>query len=438
MNKAFKVAKREYLAQVRTKGFVIGLLVAPIFMSGSGIAFALLEDKVDTRDKRIAVVDYSGLVNEVVLEAAEAYNGSVVYEEDTGRKVRPAHLIEIVDPGDRDPSELNLELSDRIRNDELHGFVVISEGILHQWADGQPDSIAYFAESAALDPVRNWLGNAINNHLRRMRVVEAGIDEETFGDLFDWVNPIALGLVTEDVETGEIGGAQRTSELDAILVPIIMMMLLFLMMMMGAMPQLQAVMEEKSMRIAEVIIGSVKPFEFMMGKLIGGVSVSLTAAGFYVLVAVIGLPQLGAGDYIPWHLLPWFFVYIIISIFMYGALLAALGSACNDLAEAQSITFPAMIPMMLPLFIMMPVIQNPESGFATGASLFPPFTPLLMMMRQATPGGIPAWQPWVGLIGSVLFTLLLIWIGGRVFRVAILLQGTPPKLKHFIRWAVRG
>ena len=196
MNKAFKVAKREYLAQVRTKGFVIGLLVAPIFMSGSGIAFALLEDKVDTRDKRIAVVDYSGLVNEVVLEAAEAYNGSVVYEEDTGRKVRPAHLIEIVDPGDRDPSELNLELSDRIRNDELHGFVVISEGILHQWADGQPDSIAYFAESAALDPVRNWLGNAINNHLRRMRVVEAGIDEETFGDLFDWVNPIALGLPT--------------------------------------------------------------------------------------------------------------------------------------------------------------------------------------------------------------------------------------------------
>ena len=203
-------------------------------------------------------------------------------------------------------------------------------------------------------------------------------------------------------------------------------------------PVMQAVMEEKSMRIAEVIIGSVKPFDFMMGKLIGGVSVSLTAAGFYVLVAVIGLPQLGVGEYIPYHLLPWFFAYVIISIFMYGALLAALGSACNDLAEAQSITFPAMIPMMLPIFIAMPVIQNPESGFATAVSLFPPFTPLLMMMRQATPGGIPAWQPWVGLVGAILFTIFLIWIGGRIFRVAILLQGTPPKLKHFVRWAIRG
>ncbi len=438
MSKALKVAKREYLAQVRTKGFVIGLLVAPIFMSGSGIAFALLEDKVDTRDKLIAVVDYSGLVTDVVLEAADAYNNSVVYEEETGRKVRPAHLIEIVDPADSDPKVLSLELSDRIRSDDLHGFVVISEGILHQWADGQPDSIAYYAESAAIDPVRGWLGNAINNHLRRLRVIEAGIDEESFGDLFDWVNPLALGLVTEDIETGEIGGAQRTSELDAILVPIIMMMLLFLMMMMGAMPQLQAVMEEKSMRIAEVIIGSVKPFDFMMGKLIGGVSVSLTAATFYVLVAVIGLPQLGVGEYVPYHLLPWFFVYIIISIFMYGALLAALGSACNDLAEAQSITFPAMVPMMLPMFIMMPVIQNPESTFSTAISLFPPFTPLLMMLRQATPGGVPAWQPWVGLVGAILFTLLLIWIGGRIFRVAILMQGTPPKLKHFVRWAIKG
>jgi ABC-type Na+ efflux pump permease subunit len=438
MTKAFKVAKREYLAQVRTKGFVIGLLVAPIFMSGSGIAIALLEDKVDTRDRQIAVVDYSGLIDEVVVEAAEAYNETAVYDEETGRKIRPAYLIEIVEPGERDPDELSLELSNRIRRDDLHGFVVVSEGILHQWADGQPDSIAYYAESAALDPVRNWLGNTINNHLRRERAVEAGIDEAAFGDLFDWVNPLALGLVTEDIETGEIAGARRTSELDAILIPVVMLMLLFLMMMMGAMPQLQAVMEEKSMRIAEVIIGSVRPFDFMMGKLIGGVSVSLTAAAFYVLVAVVGMPQLGVGDYIPWHLLPWFFAYVIISIFMYGALLAALGSACNDLAEAQSITFPAMIPMILPMFIAMPITQNPESGFATAVSLFPPFTPLIMMMRQATPGGVPAWQPWVGLVGAILFTIFLIWVGGRIFRVAILLQGTPPKLKNFIRWAFRG
>lgn len=438
VRKALKVAKREYLAQVKTKGFVIGLLVAPVFMGGSGIAFALLEDKVDTRDKRIAVVDHSGLVADVITGAAQAYNGSVVYDEESGKKLRPEYHVEVIDHADRDMDELRLELSDRIRDNDLHGFVVISDGILHRGADSQPDSIAYFAESAAIDPIRGWLGSAINNHLRRLRVVEAGLDESSFGDLFDWADPIPLGLVTADVETGEIEAARRTSELDAILLPIVMMMMLFLMMMMGAMPQLQAVMEEKSMRIAEVIIGSVRPFDFMMGKLIGGVSVSLTAAAFYVSVAVVGLPRLGAGDYVPWSLLPWFFVYVILAILMYGALLAALGSACNDLAEAQSITFPAMIPMMLPMFIAMPVIQNPESGFATAVSLFPPFTPLMMMLRQATPGGVPGWQPWVGLVGTILFTLFLIWAGGRVFRVAILMQGTPPKFKNLVRWAIRG
>lgn len=438
MNKAFKVAKREYLAQVKTKGFVIGLLIAPLFMGGSGIAFALLRNKVDTRDKKIAIVDYSGIVADAVVESARAYNEAVVYDDETGKKMRPAYLIEVVEPGDRDLKQLQLELSDRVRADDLHAFVVVSEGVLHQWADGEPDSIAYYSERGALDETRNWIANPINNHLRRLRIIEAGIDESSFGDIFDWANPIPLGLVSADVETGEISGAQRTSEAEAILVPVAMMMMLFLMMMWGAMPQLQAVMEEKSQRIAEVIIGSVRPFDFMMGKLLGGISVSLTAAGFYVLVAVIGLPQIGLGEYIPYNLLPWFFLYIIIAIFMYGALLASLGSACNDLSEAQSLTFPAMIPMMIPMFIMMPVIQHPESGFATAVSLFPPFTPLLMMLRQSTAGGIPSWQPWAGLVGAVLFTAFLIWVGGRVFRVAILMQGTPPKFKNIMRWAIRG
>jgi len=438
MHKALKVAKREYLAQVKTKGFVIGLLIAPIFMGGSGIAFALLRDKVDTRDKKVAIVDCSGLVADVVVEAAAARNESAVYDEETGKKLRPAYLIEVVDPAEKDLDKLRLDLSNRIRADDLHAFVVITEGILHRWTDSVPDSIGYYAESAAIDPIRDWISNSINNRLRYLRMVEAGLDESSYGDLFDWAYPVPLGLVSADAATGEIVEAQRSSELEVILVPVIMMMMLFLMMMMGAMPQLQAVMEEKTQRIAEVIIGSVRPFEFMMGKLIGGVSVSLTAAGFYVLVAVIGLPELGVGEYIPYSLLPWFFVYVIISIFMYGALLAALGSTCNDLSEAQSITFPAMVPMMLPMFIMMPVIQNPESSFSTGVSLFPPFTPLIMMMRQATPGGVPAWQPWVGLVGAILFTLLLIWAGGRIFRVAILMQGTPPKFGNLLRWAIRG
>lgn len=436
MIKAFKIAKREYLAQVKTKGFVIGLLVAPLFMGGSGIAYALLHDKVDTRDKKIAVVDYSGVAIDVVTAAAQARNEAAVYDEETGKKVRPAYLIEVIDTGETDLHQLRLELSDRVRADDLHAFVVVTEGILHRRA-GQ-DSIAYYSEAAAIDEIRGWIDSVINNHLRRLRLIETGLDEASFGDLFDWSSTIPMGLVSMDTETGEIGEARQSTEIGVIMLPLAMMMLVFMMIMWGAMPQLQAVMEEKSQRIAEVIIGSVKPFHFMLGKIMGGVGVSLTAATFYVIVAIIGLRWLEVGELIPYHLLPWFFAYIIIAIFMYGSLLAALGSTCNDLAEAQSITFPALIPMMIPMFIMMPVIQSPESSFSTGVSLFPPFTPLLMLLRQATPGGVPAWQPWVGLAGSILFTILLIWIGGRIFRVAILIQGTPPKFKNLLRWAVRG
>jgi ABC-2 type transport system permease protein len=142
--------------------------------------------------------------------------------------------------------------------------------------------------------------------------------------------------------------------------------------------------------------------------------------------------------HIPYHLLPWFAAYTIMAIFMFGAMYAALGSACNDAAEAQSLSLLGMLPMIFPYIVQMPVVMQPQSAFATGLSLFPLFTPMLMLMRQGTPGGIPMWQPWLGLIGVALTTLLFVWIASRIFRVGILMQGTPPKLSNLVRWALRG
>jgi ABC-2 type transport system permease protein len=216
------------------------------------------------------------------------------------------------------------------------------------------------------------------------------------------------------------------------------MMLMFLMVMMGAAPLLNSVMEEKSQRIAEVMLGSVRPFEFMMGKLIGSVSISLTAAAVYLVIGIAVVSRLEMGQYVPVDVLPWFFVYVVAAVFMIGALQAALGSACNDASEAQSLAFPAMVPIMIPMFVMMPVLMQPQSAFSTGLSLFPLFTPFLMLLRQSTEAGVPVWQPWVGLTGVVLVTALFVWVGGRVFRVGLLMQGTPPKFSSIMRWAVRG
>jgi ABC-2 type transport system permease protein len=157
---------------------------------------------------------------------------------------------------------------------------------------------------------------------------------------------------------------------------------MFIMIMMGAVPLLNGVMEEKSQRIAEVVLGSAKPFQFMAGKVVGGLAVSLTAAAVYVAVGVLAVRQMGLADYIPYHVLPWFFVYTLLAIVMLGALYAALGSVCNDASEAQSVMLPGMIPVMIPMFVLVPVIKDPESTFATALSLFPFFTPIVMLIRQ--------------------------------------------------------
>ncbi len=438
MSKVLKVAWREYKSTVRTKGFVIGLVVAPVLMSASGIVMALTKDRIDTTDKTIAVIDRSGMLVEALCSAAERRNAATVFDEKNGEKVRPAYTIETVAPSETNPDAQRLVLSNRVRDRQLHAFLEIGPGVLHPRTDRESARILYYGENAAIDDVRGWLGGPLNETLRRLRLSDAGIADEAVPDLFDYISPEPHGLVSIDAETGEISAAERSNELGTILPPIAMLMLMFVMIMMGAVPQLNSVMEEKSQRIAEVMLGSVKPFEFMMGKLIGGVSVSLTAAIFYVALGTWAVRHYDVAQYVPFDVLPWFFVYLISAVFMVGALQAALGSACNDASEAQSLAFPAMLPVMIPMFVMMPVIMAPQSTFATSLSLFPLFTPFLMLLRQSSAVGVPVWQPWVGLAGVLVTTLLFVWVGGRVFRVGLLMQGTPPKFGNILRWAVRG
>jgi ABC-2 type transport system permease protein len=187
-----------------------------------------------------------------------------------------------------------------------------------------------------------------------------------------------------------------------------------------------------------VLLGSIKPFEFMLGKVLGGIGVSLTISAVYIIGGVFVVGYMGYNEYVPFDVLPWFFSYMLMAIIMFGAMAAALGSICSEAKDAQSLTFPAIIPAIVPMFVYFPVVKEPLSTFATWLSLIPIFTPTLMILRLATPDMIPTWQPYVGLCGVLCFTFLFVWAGGRIFRVAILMQGTPPKLANLFRWAIRG
>lgn len=436
MYKIFRLALREYLAAVRTKGFIIGLVMLPVFMSGSMIAMMLLKDHVDIRERRIVVIDETNQFSEMLLEQAHIRNTQHIFDPEDSSQVQPVYAIEFVEP-DRDLTVQLGALSDRVRAGDLHAFLHIGSSIIHP-AENPDNAFAnYHAESAALDDIRNWLRDPINNHLRRLRLEQAGIDEAQIPDLFAWSWVNAKGLLTVD-EDGNIIDAASSNEIRSIAIPLAMMMLMFMMSMMGAMPQLSAVMEEKTQRIVEVILGSITPFQFMLGKILGGLAVALTSTLVYLGGGTLFMQWRGFESYIPYDIFPWFVVNLVILLFMLGALMTSLGSVANDAKDAQSLSFPAMFPMMIPMFVMVPVLKEPLSTFATWLSLIPPFTPMVMTLRLASPVTIPAWQPWVGLIGVLLFTLIVVWAGSRIFRAAILMQGVPLKFSNIMRWMTKG
>lgn len=440
MRKVFKIAARDYNAAVRTKGFIIGLAVAPIFMCGGLIALALFKDRVDTTDKRIAVIDRSGIVWDHLKNEADKRNETWIFDQETEKKIKPAYLLEKIEPNDEEPLAQRLELSDRVRTKELFAFVEIGGSVLHPNESPQDAFINYYSENSAMSDVRDWIDNPINHHLRTLRIREANpeIDDESVNEIIHWIFATGLGLVSVDEKSGDVQDAERSDEGKALGIPLAMMMLMFMMMMIGAMPLVGSVLEEKMQRISEVLLGSIRPFGLMMGKLLGGVAVSLTGLVVYVIVGIIAADYLDLQEYIPYRMLPWFFFYMVAAIFMFGSLFAAVGAACSEQKEVQSIMPFVMLPMIVPMCVLFPVIREPMGSFATWMSLFPPFTPMIMLLRQSTPMTIPAWQVWVAIAGVVLTTLFCVWAGGRIFRIGILMQGKAPKIGDLVKWAIRG
>ncbi|MBN1337828.1 MAG: ABC transporter permease [Bacteroidales bacterium] len=437
MNKILIIAKREYRAAIKTKGFLISLIVLPILMGGGLVVFTLLKDKVDVSDKKIAVLDYYGQFGGYLAETAVQWNKNNLFN-DKGERVSPSYFFEMIQPDTIDPDKQKLLLSDRVRNKEIHAFLQIGGNVIHPRPDEDQSRIFYFAENSAIDNVRGWLSNIINNKIREIRLQELGVAQDKINDLFYWVNTESMGLLNADSKTGMVINARKSNEMETIFVPYILLLLMFMMLMMSAVPLLTAVMEEKSERIAEVLLGSVTPWQFMMGKVAGSLAVSLTTSTIYIAGGIITTVKMGMGDLIPYGVLPWFFIYLMLNIVMIGSVMAALGASCNDSKDAQAIQFPAILPVILPLFFMMPVIMDPLGNLATGLSLFPLWTPMIMLLRQSTSVTIPVWQPVAGLIGVILFTVFSVWAGSRIFRSTIILHGKRPKIGSLIRFIVKG
>ena len=434
MRRMLRIARREYLASVATKGFLIGLILAPVLMAGGLIGVAVTERQNRHTDRHLAVLDRSGALASAIVEAANARNRALA-----GKPARDAtYHVEVVAPDNENPDRQQLALSDRVRSGQLHAFVDIGPAVLRPSTNAVDSRIRYHAKNPTLDEVRNWLGGVINDRLRPARLAAAGIDPATVTNLLNWVPLEAMGLTERDRHTGAVQAARKQDAGAAFGVPVAVAMLGMMLMLIGSSPLLTSVMEEKNQRIAEVLLGAATPADIIGGKLLGGVGVALTAMAVYLGAAFTSLASLALASVVPWSLIAWFVAYVIGANLMYGAAAIALGSACSDTRDAQQLQMPVMLPVMIPMFLLLPVIKEPQGTLATALSLCPPFTPLLMLIRMAAPGGVPAWQPWVGILGVLATAALALWLGSRIFRIAILTQGKLPRLIELLRWGIRG
>jgi ABC-2 type transport system permease protein len=443
MRKLFVIALREYNATVRTKAFLIGLVVMPLLMGGSVGVQRLLRDYRDTRDKSYVIIDHTPgtAVYRQIKNTIDRYNEHTT-NPDTGKKILPRFVLELEQPGARDMGEVRVELSEQVRKGKLAGFLEIGRDVLRPSVSdqaGEEGKLRYQSNRPMSRSFLELIDPVIKKFIQDERARAAGLTSTQREKVFQPLpGTQRLGLSKRNPATGQVETATEESLIASFAVPVTLMMLMFMVVLVSATPLMQGVVEEKMQRIAEVLLGSVSPFSLMLGKLLGMTAVSLTMALVYLGGGFWAAQQLGFADYVPTSLLLWFVLFQALACLMYGSIFIAIGAACTDTRETQTLVWPVTLLLTLPLFMLANIIQEPNSTVATAISFFPFATPMLMIPRQAVPPGIPWWQPVAGAGVVLLTTLLCVYAAGRIFRVGILMQGKGARISEMIRWVFRG
>jgi ABC-2 type transport system permease protein len=469
MNKIAIIARREYQALVRTKAFIISLVIMPVLMFGGIFIQKFLAGRIDVGEKKIVVLDGTGRMFEPLAALARIHDESDLVDKETGRKTRPTITLE-QGPGGPVTDDERLTLSERIRRNELFAFVEIDADALKRASplsmlaaladkvpaagktarkaadggSGKPSEpatasppIRIHMESIAYNEVALWLMQAVNQAGFALRLHDAGLNPAVVAGAVSPIQIAELGLFSRS-PTGEIKKGDEATRGVSFFIPFGLMLLMFISVMSVAQPMLSSVIEEKQQRIAEVLLGSASPFQLMMGKLMGNVGVALTIVAVYLTGAYVVAARYGYADLLPMWLIGWFLAFNVLECMMYGSIFIAVGAACTEIKETQALLMPVMIILVLPLMVWFTILQEPLSGFAVWTSLMPVATPMLMLLRMAASPMVPWWQPVLG-IGLVLATVLAaVFAAGRVFRIGLLMQGKSPKLRELMSWVVRG
>ncbi len=432
MNRILLIAKRDYLQTILSKAYLFGLVIFPVLMGCVFLALSLV-NKGNGQERRIIVIDHTGLVASAVIDAARVASGRVSANIGVAGPAGPAYAFKEIKPEGDDSAQV-MSLGAQIRTGDIFVLLDIPAGALA----GNGDPVRYYTGSSGLNALGLWFPNAVNEGLRHVRLTQAGMDDSRAAAVLAEVPVVSTTVPARDPGTGKILPGEKKNLAQSTTVAYVLVMLLYLVVMVGAAPQISAVAEDKMQRVFEMLLSSATAFELMAGKVLACLAVSLTSSVLYIAGGTMVLISMALFGIAPFHLLPWFFVYLVADIVMLSALGVALGSACSSPRDAQQLAFLLILPLVIPVSMLTPVSQQPNGPFATMMSLIPPFTPVLMLMRQALPGGVPEWQPWAGLLGVFLWAFGMVWASARVFRIGILAQGKTPKIGELVQWVVRG
>jgi ABC-2 type transport system permease protein len=335
-----------------------------------------------------------------------------------------------VDPVSADPAAQRAELDRRVLAGEINSWLWITrEGL----AEGK---VEYHAENISNFATQEVLKTQISNVVRRARLIEAGYDPDLISEMDRTIDLNTVRL-TE-------GGSREEHGEASFIFAYLLFFLLYMVLIIYGQQVMQGVLEEKTSRVVEVVVSSAQPYELLLGKLFGICAAGLTQLGVWMAtVALVTAPAVVASiawipadmtiPTMPPALIVHFFLLFLLGFFVFSSFYAAIGASFNSAQEAQQLAGVAIFFLITPFMFLMPVMNDPDSTLSVVLSLVPMFTPLLMMLRIAVKMP-PAWQILTGYVLTGAFTLFMVWMAARIYRVGILMYGKKPTLKEIIRW----
>jgi ABC-2 type transport system permease protein len=432
MRKTLIVAQSEFATLVRTKAFVVSVVLMPVVMLSSVLLVRATKDATDYKDRTFAFIDYSGVIAEPLKAVAGMYNSSTGDGAAEPMSRKGARFIPIeVTPDGRTVDELRLELSERVRTQELFAFVEFPKDIVDP---ASAERIRYYSDHPSYNALPQWLRETVNGIVLNERFRQASVDQALVVKLTTHAEIDELGLV-ERASSGELKQAQEVDAARAYGIPVAVLALMYITIMSSAPQLLNSVIEEKMSRISEVLIGSVTPFELMMGKLIGGAAASVLLSAIYIAGGLVIAQYWGGyASAVTPAILAWFLLFLIMALFMFGSLFVAIGAACTDLKDSQNMMTPVMLLVMLPMFTAGSVLRAPDGTMALVLSLLPTAAPFLMMLRISLRPGPPMWQIAASVALMAATVLVVVWAAGKIFRTGLLMQGKSATMAEMLRW----